>query len=197
MSYILFCFWNTGKRSVFFMPTSFFPPDIHPLPTAWPLQILRICLLFFTGGVLYFLIEILWRGYSHISMFFCGGFCFVGIYLINRICRLSGCFIRWVLGAIFITISEFWCGVAVNLFLQLNVWDYSGLPLNLLGQVCLPFTMIWFLLCIPADCLCLLFRRLFRVEFSQKYWSITNKAPFCHSKTGLCGGQFGVYFFFL
>ena len=151
------------------MPTSFFPPDILPLPIALPKRIARIGALFFTGGTLYFLIEILWRGYSHISMFLCGGFCLVGIYLINHICRNTGCVIRWALGAMFITISEFWCGVAVNLVLHLDVWDYSALPFNLLGQVCLPFTMIWFLLCIPADLLCLLFRRIFRVEFAQKY----------------------------
>lgn len=27
-----------------------------------------------------------------------------------------------------------------------NVWDYSNMPFNLLGQICLPFTVIWFFL---------------------------------------------------
>ena len=31
--------------------------------------------LFLLGGLLYYHIEVLWRGFSHISMIFCGGFC--------------------------------------------------------------------------------------------------------------------------
>lgn len=27
-----------------------------------------------------------------------------------------------------------------------NVWDYNNMPLNLLGQICLPFTVLWFFL---------------------------------------------------
>ena len=34
-------------------------------------------------------------------------------------------------------------GVIVNIWLKLGVWDYSGLPLNILGQVCLPFYFAW------------------------------------------------------
>jgi uncharacterized membrane protein len=40
-----------------------------------------------------------------------------------------------------------------------RVWDYSGLPLNLLGQICLLYTIIWFTLCIPAYLLCGFVRR--------------------------------------
>lgn len=151
------------------MPPPFSLPDIRPLPKPFPLRLAHALFLFATGGALYFMIEILWRGYSHFSMFLCGGLCFAGIYLINRICHRTLCLIRWIYGAILITVIEFWCGVAVNLFLGWNVWDYAALPWNLLGQVCLPFTLIWFFLCIPADLLCALFRRLFRVEFPQPY----------------------------
>lgn len=149
---------------------SFFPlPDIHPLPAPFPIRLARFCFLFATGGTLYYFIEILWRGHSHFSMFLCGGFCFAGLYLINRVLYAVPRILRWLLGALFITATEFCCGVAVNLFLGWNVWNYSDLPLNLLGQICLPFTVIWFFLCIPADLLCSLFRRWFRVELPRKY----------------------------
>jgi len=151
------------------MPSPFSLPDIRPLPVPFLLRFARAFLLFSTGGILYFLIEILWRGYSHFSMFLCGGLCFAGIYLINCTCRRAPCLLRWIYGALLITVIEFLCGVTVNLVLGWNVWDYADLPLNLFGQVCLPFTLIWFALCIPADLLCTLFRRLFRVEFPQKY----------------------------
>ena len=40
-------------------------------------------IIFFTGGFLYCGIEILYRGYSHISMFFTAGICFLLIGFIE------------------------------------------------------------------------------------------------------------------
>lgn len=53
---------------------------------------------------------------------------------------------QMLIGAIVITTLEFVCGCIVNLWLGWNVWDYSNMPFNLLGQICLPFTVIWFFL---------------------------------------------------
>jgi uncharacterized membrane protein len=30
------------------------------------------------------------------------------------------------------------------------MWDYSTLPFNILGQICLPFSLIWIVLSFPA-----------------------------------------------
>lgn len=144
-------------------------PEIRPLPASLWLRAARGMFVFTLGGVLYYFLEILFRGHSHFSMFLCGGFCFAGIYLINVLCHDAFRVMRWIMGALLITVTEFWCGVVVNIFLGWDVWDYADLPLNLLGQVCLPFTVIWFFLCIPADLLCDLLRRLFRVELPRKY----------------------------
>ena len=46
--------------------------------------------------------------------------------------------------ATMITALEFIVGVLLNIILQLNVWDYSNLPGNILGQICPQFTLIWF-----------------------------------------------------
>lgn len=151
------------------MQSFFHPPAIRPLRVPFPLWLSRGIFVFAVGGAVYYFIEIAWRGHSHFSMFLCGGFCFAGIYLIRRICYDTPRVIRWIFGAIFITVSEFWCGVIVNLLLDWRVWNYADQPLNLLGQVCLPFTLMWFLLCIPADLLCDCFRRAFRAELPQKY----------------------------
>ena len=48
------------------------------------------------------------------------------------------------------TAVEFVAGVIVNITMHLEVWDYSALPLNLMGQICLPFTAIWLALSFPA-----------------------------------------------
>ena len=45
---------------------------------------------------------------------------------------------------------ELLAGIVVNFILKLHVWDYSHLPLNIFGQICLPFTALWMLASIPA-----------------------------------------------
>lgn len=48
-----------------------------------------------------------------------------------------------IVSAVIITIFEFFTGCIVNLWLGLGVWDYSGLPFNLYGQICLYFFVLW------------------------------------------------------
>ena len=54
------------------------------------------------------------------------------------------------LGSMTITVMEFTSGVIVNLVMGLEVWDYSALPMNVMGQICLPYSALWFMLSIPA-----------------------------------------------
>jgi uncharacterized membrane protein len=42
-----------------------------------------------------------------------------------------------------ITVLEFFAGLIVNVWLGLGVWDYSGVPFNIMGQVSLPFVFAW------------------------------------------------------
>lgn len=107
-------------------------------------------LLFLIGGRLYTWIELLWRGRTHWTMFVLGGVCFVIMGILNE------CIFPWNLGllcqslisAVIITAFEFVAGCMVNLWLGWNVWDYSDVPFNLLGQICLPFFLVWILLSI-------------------------------------------------
>ena len=107
--------------------------------------------LFGIGGVVYILLEELFRGHTHWTMFIVGGICFFLIGLINEIFPWS--YPVWKqcgIGAIIVTVVEFCSGCIINLYLKWNVWDYSGLPFNVLGQICLPFTMLWFALSFVA-----------------------------------------------
>lgn len=110
-------------------------------------KFLKYVFLFLTGGFAYGAVENLSRGYSHISMFIAGGICFILIGLLNETthCDLS-IISQMSISAIIITMIEFVAGVIVNIWLKLNVWDYSNMPFNIMGQVCLPYTVIWFLL---------------------------------------------------
>lgn len=84
-----------------------------------------------------------------------GGLAFVLIGLINNIIpwkmKLQ---IQVILGTVIVTALEFVVGIIVNHWLGWNVWDYSNIPLNLMGQICLPYSLLWVplvLIAIVAD----------------------------------------------
>lgn len=105
--------------------------------------------LFIVGGFIYYTLETIWRGYSHWTMAILGGICFVSIGVINEFSSWdTPLWKQMLLGMIIILVLEFITGCIVNLWLGLGVWDYSNLPpyLHILGQVCLPFSIVWFFL---------------------------------------------------
>lgn len=148
----------------------------------------KLAALFVIGGAAYVLIELLWRGHSHISMFILGGMCFVSIGLINELFPWElGIVWQALIGGVLVTTLEFITGLIVNVWLGLNVWDYSNLPLNLMGQICLPFFFAWVGLSVVAIILDDYFRYWFFGEEKPHYtwskdareWAIAN---------GLIGG---------
>ena len=109
--------------------------------------LLKEFILFLIGGSIYYLFEILWRGYSHWTMFILGGICFVIIGLLNEQYDYNMPLVEQMFSSmIIITTLEFISGVILNIILKLNIWDYSNLPFNLFGQICIPFMIIWFFL---------------------------------------------------
>ena len=112
-------------------------------------------LLFLTGSWAYPAIEMLWRGETHSSMALAGGIC---LCLINHICcgvlEDNNICSRCLAGAGIITGVELVLGLVLNCLLGFDIWDYSNVPLNLLGQVCLPYSLLWLGLSLPAIALC-------------------------------------------
>ena len=105
---------------------------------------IKYLILFLLGGYTYNGIEILWRGYSHYSMIICGGICFIYAGLQNEQVEWDYPFWKQVLRVeAFILSAEFITGCIVNLWLGLDVWDYSGLPGNILGQTCPQFALLF------------------------------------------------------
>ncbi len=102
-------------------------------------------LVFVIGGLIYFLTEMLWRGYSHMAMFAAGGICFAVIYFMEKAKCMKPytVVVRCFFYALLITAVEFVFGVFCNILLKLAIWDYSSLPYNLLGQVCPSFFLAW------------------------------------------------------
>ena len=112
---------------------------------------LRQGVLFAVGGALYYLVEVLWRGHSDWTMAVLGGVCFLLIGRINERCEWCVALLsQMVLASLIVTTAEFCAGMVLNIWLELGIWDYSGMPYNLCGQVCLLYTNLWFLLSLPA-----------------------------------------------
>ena len=110
------------------------------------MKILKNLLIFSIFGLTYGLIEILWRGYTHPSMVIVGGSCGLLIGLLNERNKEMNLLLQMVEGMVIVTVLEFVSGIILNLCLGLNVWDYSNMRFNLLGQVCPQFCIAWFFL---------------------------------------------------
>ena len=103
------------------------------------------------GGSTYVTLEILWRNKSHWSMFILGMICFILLGLILQILPWKTPIeLQALIGSVIITVLEFITGCIVNLWLGWNVWDYSDMPFNLLGQICLPFCLLWLVISTDA-----------------------------------------------
>ena len=107
--------------------------------------------LFLLGGLLYGGLEIIWRGYTHPVMAVIGG---IGFLLVGGIGRRlpADCSLveQGLLGGTAITALELLSGLALNRYLGLRLWDYSDLPLNVMGQICAPFWALWCLLSVAG-----------------------------------------------
>ena len=103
--------------------------------------------LIYMGGSAYMTLEFLWRGKSHYSMFLLGGVCFL---IIGRLGQKLPLAVRLILNSGVITALELVTGLIVNR--NYSVWDYRTAPFNFLGQICLPFSLLW----IPVSLLGLL-----------------------------------------
>lgn len=107
-------------------------------------QLQKLCVLFSIGGSAYGIIEMLWRGSTHWTMAVLGGALFVILGAFNECIPWDmPLAVQAVLGAVTVTGAELATGCIVNRWLGWNVWDYSAMPYNFLGQICLPFFLLW------------------------------------------------------
>ena len=109
----------------------------------------RKAILFIVGFCAYITIEVCFRGYSYPLMGCCGGLLLLIMdSLNNRISwdfdlLLSGC-----IGSCATTLIELVIGESLIALNLPPMWDYSNVPLNFDGVICVPFSLIWILLSI-------------------------------------------------
>lgn len=122
----------------------------------------KFIFLFISGGISYCTLEILWRGYTHWSMFILGGLCLYILFCTFNRLENTPLILKAIIGGGIITVAEFITGCIVNIALGWNIWNYSASAYNLFGQICLPYTLLWTLLCIPIAFLSKFFGKYIR-----------------------------------
>ncbi len=130
------------------------PVLAHLYRVIFLIKVKKILTVFTIGATLYAVIEILWRGFTHWTMMIAGGISLCGIYGINGALCKKRIISKCALCSLLITLIEFICGVVINIFFKLDVWDYSSKRFNILGQICPLYTFFWFLLSMPAVMVC-------------------------------------------
>lgn len=125
-------------------------------------QFLKYLYLFWFGGSFYVSIEVIYRERSHWSMLVLAGIIFIIVGLLNELWTWeTDLLIQLFSGVAIATFGEFITGCIVNLWLGWNIWDYSNMWGNILGQITPQFILIW----IPIILLAIILDDVIRWKF--------------------------------
>ena len=115
----------------------------------WKRSLFRKVILFLVGFCAYITIEVCFRGYSYPLMGCCGGFLLLILDPINdKVSWNFDLFLYGCIGSVIVTGMELAIGEVWKLLNFAPMWDYSNMPFNFDGVICLPFSMLWILLSI-------------------------------------------------
>lgn len=114
-------------------------------------KIIKNIVLFLVGFCVYITIEVCYRGVSYPLMGICGGIALIVIDKTNnRISWDTDILLQCLVGCLVITGLEFMIGELSLHNIVPRMWDYSNMPFNYKGIICLPFSCMWFALSFPA-----------------------------------------------
>ncbi len=113
-------------------------------------KLLSLISIFIISGVIYYTLEVCWRGYSHWTMFVCAGVCgliitFLNDYFYNFNTDFR---IQCITGGIICSFVEYIIGILFNS--DYSIWDYRGLWGTLKcfdSQINILFICLWMLIC--------------------------------------------------
>jgi uncharacterized membrane protein len=127
------------------------------------MKVKKSVFLFIAMGIIYLNLEIFARaikmdlvgwegiktyslaGWTSLWMFPIGGLCGLTLGLLNEKRKMHMALMS-LLGTLLIFSVEFTSGVIFNILLKMNIWDYSDLPLNIMGQISIVYFIPWFLI---------------------------------------------------
>ena len=114
-------------------------------------MLVKYAFLAWFGGSTYCTLEVIWRGYSHWTMLVLAAVVFIIVGLLNEVWSWqTSLALQVAAGMALATALEFITGCIVNLWLGWDVWDYSDMPGNLMGQICPQYTLLWAALVLVA-----------------------------------------------
>ena len=112
-------------------------------------------LLWVWGGTVYFLLEVAFKTLTGHPERISWTMLTVAILLTIPVERAGaelpwGCplWVQAAACAALVTVVELVAGLSLNVWMGLGVWDYSHMPLNLWGQICPQFALVWWSLCL-------------------------------------------------
>lgn len=124
--------------------------------------------LFYFYGATYVTIEVFFREHSHWTMFLLGAICGILIGKLNeRVSWNVPIWLQMLAGGCIVTALEFVWGYVLNIVLQLNLWDYSNMWGNFMGQICPLFSLAW----------CLISGVAIVLDDYLKYWFFDEEKP--------------------
>lgn len=89
-------------------------------------KIKKDCGIFLFGAAGYYMLETLWRGYSHWSMALAGGISLLAMMKIFANLKNAPLYFKALVGGTIITVVELLFGLFFNRILGMGVWDYSN-----------------------------------------------------------------------
>lgn len=143
------------------------------------LLFIKKLILFSIGFFLYSLIEILFRGYTYFTMGILGGIILLLVDSINN--KLSwNIDLIWqgVIGSFAITTCELVLGEILKIFNISSMWDYSNMPFNYDGVICVPFSIIWIFISIIGILVADFINYYIFKEKPKPYYSVLGKIFF-------------------
>ena len=106
------------------------------------------------SGVIYFLLEVFWKTIHGEPEKISWTMLILAIVLSIPVERFGAelpwkmsLLIQSLICATAVTIAELLVGILLNIILGMGIWDYSHMPFNFLGQICLYFFILWYFLC--------------------------------------------------
>lgn len=113
-------------------------------------NLFRSTVLWTFGGTIYFLVEVAWKlmhgnpnSISWTMLVLAAIICIPLDQINEHLSWDTPLWIQAIICGIGITLVEFIAGAFLNILLGMGVWDYSSMPFNIRGQICLPFTVLW------------------------------------------------------
>lgn len=116
------------------------------------MRAIKSLVMFMAGFCAFITIEVLFRGYSYAMSGVMGGLAVIALDRINdEISWDMDLALQALIGGAFVTAMEFAVGaIAKYTNILPQMWDYTDVPFNLGGIICLPFTIAWTLLSVLA-----------------------------------------------